>query len=587
MDIFSFIMLAGGLAFFMYGMKVMSRTLEKMAGGKLETNLKSMTSSKGKSMLLGAGVTVAMQSSTGVQVMLIGLVNSGIMALEQTIGIIMGSNIGTTVTAWILSMISIDTDNIFLRLLKPDEYSLIFAFIGMIIMMFSKREKYQDVSKVLIGFGVLMYGMTMMSSSVSGLSQSPTFTSMLTAFQAHPIAGVLTGAIFTAIIQSSAASVGVLQSLALQGGITFGVAIPIVMGQNIGTSLDSLLYSVGSNNAAKRVAVVHNLFNIIGTTVWMLVYYLLNWIFDLAFLTEAINPVGIAAVHSIFNILTTILLLPFADKLCQLATLLVPDRKTSVVIEGNEFLDARLFDTPSVAINECINRVNDMAKLARETLDAASKVVYDYDSSMLDRIMEMEEEIDNYEDKLGTTLVRLSSRSTSESDTQKVSIMLHVIGDLERLGDHAINLVKTAKEINEKEINFSATAKKELKVLDKAVSEILDITINAFVDNDVEKAMEIEPLEQVIDALINEIKANHIARLQKGNCTIDLGFVLSDLLTNYERISDHCSNIGVAMIEIDNNSFDTHKYLNDIKFGNSKFNEAFDRYSERYILENY
>lgn len=581
MDIFSIITLFGGLAFFLYGMNVMSSGLEKVTGGKLERTLKRMTSNPLKSLALGAGITIAIQSSSAMTVMLVGLVNSGIMELGQTIGVIMGSNIGTTLTAWILSLAGIESDVVWLKLLKPSSFAPIAALIGIILIMISKKKRRKDIGAILVGFSVLMFGMELMSGAVSPLADKPEFSSILTAFT-NPILGVLVGAVFTGIIQSSAASVGILQALSMTGSITYAMALPIIMGQNIGTCVTAIISSIGVNKNAKKVAVVHISFNVIGTILCLVIYYLLNSIFNFAFADDIINPFGIAVAHSVFNVVTTTLLLPFMKQLEGIANFVVRDTGSA---EEFTLIDERLLNTPSVAISECNNLTVKMSATAKDTVLSAISLFGSFDNKKAEQILKNEDELDMYEDKLGTILVKLSSKDLSDRDSRQISKLLHTIGDFERLGDHAVNILKTAEEIKNKEIDFSQQAKDELRVLTNALNEILNITIDAFGRNDLEGAFRVEPLEQVIDMLIIEIKNNHIARLQNGFCTIQMGFVLSDLLNNFERVSDHCSNIAVALIEVEHNSFDTHEYLESVKdMSNEKFNKAFTHYKEKYRL---
>ena len=583
MDIFSFIKLIGGLAFFLYGMYVMSTGLERMAGGKLEQTIKKMTSSKLKSIALGMGITIAVQSSSAVTVMLVGLVNSGIMKIGQTIGIIMGSNIGTTLTAWILSLIGIESGNVWMNLLKPENFSLLFAFGGVLLLMAAKEDKRKDIGSIFVGFAVLMFGMNLMSDAVSPLADMPEFSKLLTAFE-NPILGVLVGAVFTGIIQSSAASIGILQALTLTGSITYGMAIPIIMGQNIGTCVTALLSSINVNRNAKKVAVIHISFNMIGTVIFLILYYGLDTFIRFPFTNQPINAVGIAAAHSIFNISTTALLLPFSDMLEKIANFVLRDGKEPEGSADKVFLDTRLLTMPSVAVSECYNTSVHMAVLAKDTLLSAIRVVEGYEEKTMQQVLADENVIDQYEDKIGTFLVKISAKALSEADTKKSSKILHAIGDFERLGDHAVNLAKTAKELHEKGLSFSDEAIKELSVLTNAIKDILTITITTYQNDDVQLAAKVEPLEQVIDSLIALIKARHIARLQMGVCTIEMGFILSDILNNYERISDHCSNIAVAVIEVSHNTFDTHQYLNAIKYGNSEFDSVYENYKERYRL---
>lgn len=586
MTILNFITLFGGLAFFLYGMTVMSGGLEKMSGGKLEKTLKKMTSNPFKSLLLGAGITIAIQSSSAMTVMLVGLVNSGIMQLEQTVGVIMGSNIGTTLTAWLTSAAGIESDSILISLLKPENFAPIFALVGISLIMLSKKTKRKDIGGILVGFAVLMYGMKLMSSSMAPLSSDPSFTSILTAFK-NPLFGVLIGTVVTGVIQSSAASVGILQALALTGNITFSMAIPIIMGQNIGTCVTSLISSIGVNKNAKRVAAVHISFNIIGTAICLSVYCLLDAFSLIPFADTAISTFGIAICHTVFNVVTTIMLLPFSKMLVKLARLVVRDKDGDKHGEKYAFIDQRLLNTPSVALSECQGKTVEMAHIAKDTINTGLEIIEIYDEEKANRIIENEDMLDMYEDKLGSYLVKLSQSDLSDADGQKISKLLHTIGDFERLGDHAVNLLKTAEEIHEKHMTFSKQAQNELRVLTNALHEILDITISAFETDNTVLAKQVEPLEQVIDELIAATKYNHINRLKNGSCTIEIGFVLNDMLTNYERISDHCSNIAVAIIEVEQNAFDTHKYLTKVKTGNDEdFVKAFNMYNEKYIIKN-
>lgn len=582
MDIFSFFTLFGGLAFFLYGMTVMSKGLEKMAGGKLETVLKAMTSSKWKSLLLGAGITVAIQSSSAMTVMLVGLVNSGIMQLGQTIGVIMGSNIGTTLTAWLLSLSGIESSNIFLRLLKPTSFAPIVAIIGIILIMTGKKGKKKDIGNIMIGFAVLMFGMTTMSDAVSPLADIPEFQQALVMFR-NPIIGVLVGTLITAVIQSSAASVGILQAISMTGGVTYGIALPIIMGQNIGTCVTSVLSAIGANKNAKRVAAVHIYFNLIGTVVCLTLFYAADVVFNFAFKDMAINPFGIAVCHSVFNILTTFILLPFTKQLEKLACVTIRDNKEEK--ETYVFLDDRLLLSPAFAINECQNMTVKMAELSHKTLSDALDLIYNYDDAKAQSVVENEDLIDDYEDKLGTFLVKLSSKELTNRSSEQITELLHSIGDFERIGDHALNITQAINEMQEKKISFSEQAMSELNVIISALREILNITFDAFLNNDCAYAAHVEPLEQIIDTLRNDIKMRHIKRLQQGQCTIELGFILSDLLANFERVSDHCSNIAVCLIQIHNSSFDTHEYLNDIKTsGDPHYVSDYSAYQEKYML---
>ena len=583
MDVFSIVTLFGGLAFFLYGMNVMSEGLEKIAGGKLETILQKMTSNRLKSLLLGIVVTATIQSSSAVTVILVGLVNSGIMRFGQTIGIIMGANIGTTVTAWLLSTIGIEGDNLFVKLLKPENFSLIFALIGILLIMMAKSTRKKDIGSVMIGFAVLMLGMELMSGAVEPLKDMPEFTNLLLMFE-NPVFGIIAGAVLTGIIQSSSASVGILQALSMTGAVNFSVALPIIMGQNIGTCVTALISSIGVNKNARKVSAVHVSFNLIGTLIWVVAFYSINTVVDFAFFDKPIDPFGIAVVHSIFNITTSVILIFFTKQLEKLANIIIKTDENEVV-KTTEFLDSRLLATPSVAIAECKNLTYKMAKVAEDIIRGAFSLFEKFDEDVGVKMFEDEDALDLYEDKLGNYLIAISSKGLSDEDSRSKFTMLHTIGDFERLGDHALNLYKAAKELNTKGLSFTQEAEKDLLVLRRAAEEIIDITVSAYVNNDIVMAFNVEPLEQVIDGLTAEIKAKHIDRLQRGECTIEMGFILSDILTNYERISDHCSNIAVAMIEINHGGFDTHKYLNTIKNSNNKeFNKVFDEYSSKYAL---
>lgn len=581
MSVFNIITLLGGLALFLFGMSVMSNALEKTAGGKLEKILQKMTDKPIKALLLGAAITATIQSSSAVTVMLVGLVNSGIMQLGQSVGVIMGSNIGTTITAWILSLAGIESDNFFVSLLKPSSFSPIIAFIGIIMMMTSKKIRSKDIGSICMGFAVLMFGMELMSDSMAPLAEMEEFRNIMVMFN-NPLLGLIVGIVMTAVIQSSSATVGILQALSLTGGLSYGMAIPLIMGQNIGTCVTALISSVGVSKNAKRVAVIHIYFNLIGTAVLLSLFYGFNAFLDFPFVEKAIAPAGIAIVHSIFNVATTIILFPFGKQLEKLAVKTVKDKESE---NKSEFLDDRLLNSPSLAISECRNYTVKMAQLAKNSLLDSISIIGNYNSKTADKIVENEQALDDYEDKLGTFLVKISSRELTKEDSNTVSTLLHCIGDFERIGDHALNIVKTAKEISDKSISFSSEANAEILVATEAIKQILDITVKAFENNDAELALDVEPLEQVIDTLLSEIKNRHISRLTGGNCTIELGFVLSDLLTNYERVSDHCSNIAVSLIQISHSVFDTHEYLNDYKTsGGERFTTAFENYKKQYIL---
>lgn len=579
MDIFSIFTVLGGLAFFLYGMNIMSAGLEKMVGGKLERVLKSMTSSKWRSLALGAAITIAVQSSSAVTVMLVGLVNSGIMQLSQTVGVIMGSSVGTTLTAWILSFTGIQSENFFLRLLKPESFSPLVALVGILLVTANKEGKKRDIGTILLGFAILMTGMSFMSQAVSPLADMPIFQNVLVMFK-NPLAGVALGTVVTGIIQSSAASVGILQSLSLTGSITFGMALPIITGSNIGTCVTGIISCVGANKNAKRVAMVNLYFKVIGTAVVLSIFYGLNAVFHFDFVDQPISTVGIAVVHTLFNIINTILFLPFMKQLEKLAKVTIRDENTK-----EELLDERLLNAPAFAIAECRNLTVKMAKTAQEAMLLAIEMLDHFDAKKMVEITQMEDELDLYEDKLGAYLVKLSSRSLSKADSNVVSELLHAIGDFERIGDHAVNLQRAAQEIHDKGLHFSETAQRELAVITKAIIEILSLTVEAFETDDRDIAAKVEPLEQVIDDLKLELKSRHIHRLQEGKCTIELGFVLTDVLTNYERVSDHCSNIAVTVIQIKHSTLESHNYLNEVKSaGDPEFVQFFDGYQQTYRL---
>ena len=584
MDIFSIITLGGGLAFFLYGMHTLSAGLEKIAGGKLERMLRKMTDKPFKSLLLGAGITIAIQSSSAMTVMLVGLVNSGIMEVRQTIGAIMGSNIGTTLTAWILSLAGIEGDNILIRLLKPSSFSPIIALVGMLMIMTSKNNRKKDVGTIMVGFAILMFGMELMQEAMSPLAEMPEFAQILTVFQ-NPLLGVVVGAAFTAIIQSSAASVAILQALSLTGNISYGMAIPIIMGQNIGTCITALISSIGGSKEAKKVAVIHISYNVIGTVLCLILFYGLDALVHFGFTDAAIDGLGIAACHSIFNVSTTVMLFPFGKYLEKLANLLVRRETPKDTAENDVFLDERVLRSPAFALQECKNLSLEMAEMSRRSIFEAMSLLWEYDEEKAAHVRELEDKVDVYEDRLGNYLVKLSGRELSDRDSKEVSKILHGISDMERISDHAVNIVDTAEEIRDKQLVFSPEADKELHTLTAALTEILTISTEAFINSDVELARKVEPIEQVIDDLTDEIKDRHINRLQRGTCTISLGFVLNDLLTNFERISDHCSNIGVCVIQLQQEMLESHDYLRSMKAsGQEAFQNMYQQYEEKYKL---
>lgn len=579
MSIFDVLALIGGLCLFLFGMNIMGDSLERRAGDGLKTLLGKLTGNKLKGFLTGMGVTAVIQSSSATTVMVVGFVNSGIMTLKQSIGVIMGANIGTTVTAWILSLGGISGDNIFVKLLKPMSFTPILALIGMILLMFGKTSKKKDTGMILLGFATLMFGMNAMSDAVSGLANVPEFQNLFLMFK-NPILGVLVGLAITAILQSSSASVGILQSLTVTGQVSYGAAIPIIMGQNIGTCVTALISSVGANRSAKRAAVIHLSFNIIGTAVWLTVFSVLSLILKPAFLDSSASYLGIAVAHSIFNILCTLLLLPMSSLLEKLALKLVPDAK---VKEEQSELDERLLITPSVALERCNSVAANMASDAIESFDIGLDNLFDPNRKNADRIRELEDKTDHYEDILGTYLIKLSKNQISDTDSATVSRLLKVIGDYERIADHSINLLESADELAEKKIEFSANARKEMGTMCQALREILQLSKKAFVENDLEAANKIEPLEQVIDDLKDHLRNQHILRLKDGTCTVEAGFIWADILTDLERVADHCSNIAACVIDTAHNNMNLHMSVREMKEG-SDFETLYSVYSKKYEL---
>lgn len=577
MDIFDVFMLLGGLVLFLYGMNVMGGGLEKLSGSKLERILENLTNNPLKGVLVGAGVTAIIQSSSATTVMVVGFVNSGIMKLKQAIGIIMGANIGTTVTAWILSLTGIQGDSIWISMLKPTSFAPILAVIGMGVIMFSKSGRKRDLGSILVGFFMLMFGMSAMSDAVAPLANSEAFTSILLLFT-NPLFGVLAGTVLTAIIQSSSASVGILQALATTGSITYGMAIPIIMGQNIGTCATALISCIGANKNAKRAAMIHFYFNIIGTIIFLALFYVLDAIIGFSFTATSINGAEIAMIHTVFNLTSTAIMLPFGNQLAKLATLTIREGSKEEVL-----LDERLLNVPSFAIEQCKNVIVEMAALARNTLNMSLAMIDKYDAKTAKLIIENEDKIDRYEDVLGTYLVKLSARELSEEDSNEVSKLLHIIGDLERIGDHCVNIVESVQEMANKGIAFSNIAKGELGVMGSAVSEIVGFATDIVATKDLKLASKVEPLEEVIDGLETELKMRHVRRLKDGNCTIELGFIFSDLITNYERVADHCSNIAACVIQISVASFDMHEYLSVVK-SETPFAEQYQVFKDKYTI---
>ena len=582
MNIFSLFTLCGGLAFFLYGMTVMSKSLEKMAGGKLERLLKRMTSNPIKSLLLGAGITIAIQSSSAMTVMLVGLVNSGVMEIGQTIGIIMGSNIGTTLTAWLLSLTGIESENFFVNFLKPKNFSPLLALIGILLIMGSKRQRRRDVGRVMMGFSILMYGMELMSGAVSPLADMPGFTHFMTAFT-NPFLGVLVGAAFTGIIQSSAASVGILQALAMTGSVTYGIAIPIIMGQNIGTTVTAMLSSIGTNKNARRAAVVHLLFNVIGVVVLLTVFCIVRAAFAPALLNESATMAGIAVTHSVFNILCTAMLLPAGGLLEKLACRIVPDDPQTQGEKTTE-LDERLLPTPSLALRQSRAVAREMADCAVRALNNALTVLDHNTPELAQSIRDDEELCDHYEDILGTYLVKLSTQKLGRDESEEATELLKTIGDFERISDHAVNILSSAEEMEQKGLTFSGSALNELAILTSAIREILSLSLKSFSSQDVALAQQVEPLEQVIDTLKEQMRTRHILRMQQGHCSIEAGFVLSDLLTDLERTSDHCSNIAGCVIDARAHNLNLHETLRQAKTADGSFQQTYESYVEKYQL---
>lgn len=582
MNLFDVLSLIGGLALFLFGMNLMGQALEKRAGSQLKTFLANITSNTFKGFLLGLGVTAVIQSSSATTVMVVGFVNSGVMNLRQAVGVIMGANLGTSMTSWILSLTGIQGDNFFVQLFKPSSFVPVLAMIGIILYMFQKSAKRKDTGMILLGFAVLMFGMESMSGAVEGLKDVPEFTQILVLFS-NPVLGVLIGTVFTAIIQSSSASVGILQALTSTGSVTYATAVPIIMGQNIGTCVSAMISSVGASKNAKRAAVIHLSFNVIATLIILPLYYLISWLLEDPLGARIASPLGIAIVHTVFKLIALALLMPFTKQLEKLSYILVKDGKKS---EEMQLLDERLLATPSVAIGRCKEVTVAMARSAVESIKESVALLGEYTEKTAMRVRKMESEVDVYEDKLGSYLVKLSAHDMSEADSTEANKLLHVIGDFERISDHAINVVNSAEEIHDKKLEFSGQAKKELSVLVSAVMEILDLALTSFEKDDLDSAVMVEPLEQVVDYLRDTLKKQHIRRLRKQECTIELGFVLTDLLTNLERVSDHCSNIAACILEMDRDEMDVHEYLRGVKDGATKeYNDYFDYFKVKYSLD--
>ncbi len=590
MDIFGVLSLIGGLAIFLYGMDLLGEGLTGASGGKLEKILEKLTSSPIKAVLLGAGVTAVIQSSSATTVMVVGFVNSGIMKLSQAVGVIMGANIGTTITSWILSLTGIESSNIFISLLKPTSFSPVLAAVGIVFLMFLKKDSLKNPGKIMIGFALLMYGMDAMSSSVAPLAEVPQFASILTAFS-NPVLGMLAGMLFTAVIQSSSASVGILQALCSTGILGYATALPIIMGQNIGTCVTALLSSIGATKNGKRAAIIHLYFNVIGTVTFMIVFYALNAVIHFSFLNLTAQEFGIAVIHTTFNIITTAYLLPLRKVLEKLAyaTIKLDDDEKRIMDRRseNEFalLDDRFLEAPSLAVEHCKQVINKMADISRESLFISMSLIGGYDEEQALRVGELETRADKYEDALGTYIMKISTKNLKKEDSEMLNVMLHCIGDFERISDHACNICDSARELQQKNMQFSPKAETELDILSSAVREAVDISFDAFKSNSKNEADKVEPLEELIETLAVELKARHIRRLREGKCTIELGFAHSDILNNLERVADHCSNIAVDVIQSDQLEFDAHEYLDGIKNkDNQQFARDYKAYKEKYRL---
>ncbi len=583
MDFFNVLTLIGGLALFLYGMDVMGDSLKKLAGGKLEAFLAKLTSNRIKGFLLGLVVTAVIQSSSATTVMLVGFVNSGIMKLGQTISIIMGANVGTTVTSWLLSLTGLSGDTFWIKIFKPSSFTPILAAIGVIMTMMGKDNKKKGIGTILLGFAVLMFGMETMSGSMDGLKDSPAFAQALIMFQ-NPILGIITGTLLTAIIQSSSASVGILQALAITGTIPYSMAIPIILGQNIGTTITPVISSISGNADSKRVAIACVYIKMIGVIIVAAVFYIINALFPLPFMSQSVTAFDIAVVHTLFNIISTVILMPFSSFIEKISDRSIRGQK----VAGDDVfatLDDRFLDMPGFAVEKCNDLVYSMAQITKDAIVDATAMINNFDSSKVEPLIEAEGLVDKYEDKLSTYLVKLSARDLTERDSNEVTQLLHVIGDVERMSDHSVNLLEVAQEMNDKGIQFSPEAQKDLEVFISAVRDIITLTTDSFVTGNLEGAKLVEPLEQVIDKMKLKIKASHIQRLKEGQCTVEYGFILADILTNCERIADHCSNVAVCMLELAQGSFDTHEYLSHVKYdGENNFAEKYDEFLKKYAI---
>lgn len=587
MDLFSILTLLGGLALFLYGMEAMGTGLTNLSGGKMAELLSKMTGSRLRAVLLGLIVTSVIQSSSATTVMVVGFVNSGIMKLAQAAGVIMGANIGTTVTAWLISLAGIQGEQLWLRLLKPTSFSPVLAAVGIVLILFSKSSKKKNTGQILVGFAILMFGMNTMSSAVEPLSEDPSFTRCMTEFS-NPVLGVLAGTVITAVIQSSSASVGILQALCMTGAVPYAVAVPVIMGQNIGTCVTALLSSIGTSRNARRAAMIHLYFNLIGTTIFLIVFYSVNALAGLPFVAENATPAGIAMIHSIFNISTTILMFPFLDKLVWLANKTVRDKKNGTETEETRELarlDERFLAQPAVAVQQGRTVLLAMAQNAFDSMSRAISLLDGYDRKTDEKVHELEDLTDRYEDALGSYLVKISERELTAEDSEKISVYLQNIGDLERIADHAVNVVDSFREMEEKGIRFSSSAVEDIRVLMNAVSEVMKLTEKAIRDQDVSAARKIEPMEQVVDRLKDAVRERHIVRLREGACTVELGYILADISTDFERVSDHCSNLASSLIMSERGGYDTHEYLSVYRnSGNEEFRREYQRMASRYPL---
>ena len=584
MYILKLISLLGGLALFLFGMDVMGKALERQAGGKLQTILAKMSSNVFKGFFLGLAVTAVIQSSSATTVMVVGFVNSGIMALKQAVGVIMGANVGTTVTAWILSLTALEGESLLVQIFKPTTLAPLLGIVGIVLYMFTKSEKKQGIGTILLGFMALMTGMSLMSDSMAFLENEKWFADLMVSFT-NPILAIVVGAVLTGVIQSSSASVGILQSLCSTGLVTGGVALPIILGQNIGTCVTALISTIGANRNARRAAMVHLYFNLLGVIIFAAVFYGVGAFVPWGFLTETMSEVNIAMIHTTFNVITTIIMLPLHGVLEKLATLSVPEDKEP---ESTALLDQRLIATPAVAIQRAQEIASDMAQTASQALDGAIGLLEKFDSKGLESVKALENKTDEYEDALGTYLVQLTGTKLSVHDNRQLNILLYTISDVERIADHAVSIGKAGEEIYKKDIAFSDAAKEELKVLSKAVQAVVKSTVTAYCGGDLENARRVEPQEQVVDSLVKEIKSRHVRRLRNGQCKVEYGFVLEDLLTSFERVADHCSNIAVEMLQVSEGKLEAHEYLTALKAGelteSAKFDERFEKYRKQYTF---